>query len=118
MKETKVYVDKLPESCRTCPCSNDCMDYGFSCNITLKPISKKIYYDEKLKDCPLIDIKDHDRELVKEVCNSIMDVCKLNIRTYKKHLPEDCQKYKEVDAFNKAILGVLEFLDKIEKEYE
>ena len=85
----------------------------------------KVYVDDETlmkceryrhNSCPIIQT--HDRELVKEVCEKIRDVCKLNIRTYKKHLPEDCNKYKEVDAFNKAILGVLEFIDQLEKEFE
>ena len=79
MKETKVYVDELPEDCKDCPC----------CSCELKPefikigdfmycnlLKQKFRYKEerkKLKDCPLIDIKPHDRELVKEVCEKIRE---------------------------------------------
>ena len=113
MKETKVYVDELPVSCVDC---KHFAENRRQCNLGLC----LQWSEEKFKfnDCPLINIKIHDQELVKEVCDSIRGVCRLNFRTYKKHLPEDCEKYKEVNAFNKAILGVLEFIDEIQKEYE
>ena len=73
MKETKVYVDELPESCIDCPC----------CSCDLKPefikighfmycnlLRQKFRFKEerkKLKDCPLIDIKTHDREKDKRI---------------------------------------------------
>lgn len=66
MKETKVYVDELPESCEDCPCYDfdiggcQCKDPHF----TYQSINR-------FKGCPLIDIKTHDRELVKEVCEKI-----------------------------------------------
>ena len=77
MKETKVYVDELPESCVYCPC----------CSCNLKPefieigdfmycnlLKQKFRFKEerkKLKDCPLQSLKTHDRELVNEVCEKI-----------------------------------------------
>ena len=71
MKETKVYVDELPESCSKCVCVDDCY-----CGITQKNIYYEFYEWTKPKDCPLIDIKTHDRELVKKVCEKI----KRNVR--------------------------------------
>ena len=72
MKETKVYVDELPESCAYCPC----------CSCDLKPefikigdfmycnlLKQRFRFKEerkKLKDCPLIDIKTHDKEILEE----------------------------------------------------
>ena len=66
MKETKVYVDELPKSCTDCPCYDfdiggcQCKDPHFT-------------YDSinRFKGCLLIDIKVHDREVVKEVCEKI-----------------------------------------------
>ena len=66
MKETKVYVDELPEDCTDCPCYDfdiggcQCKDPHF----TYQSI-------DRFKGCPLIDIKVHNRELVKEVCEKI-----------------------------------------------
>lgn len=73
MKEEKVYVDELPESCIDCPC----------CSCDLKPefikigdfmycnlLRQKFRFKEerkKLKDCPLIDIKTHDEEKDKQI---------------------------------------------------
>ena len=64
MKETKVYVDELPEYCDDCPCSLRDKDDCAYCNL----LHKNIGYDfgKRPKHCPLQLIKTHDRELVKE----------------------------------------------------
>ena len=69
MKETKVYVDELPEYCDDCPCSLRDKDDCAYCNL----LHKNIGYDfgKRPKHCPLQLIKTHDRELVKEVCKKI-----------------------------------------------
>ena len=68
MKETKVYVDELSKSCEKCP-----LGYFYDCQYCfLRPdLAEKHEWCEKDKHCPLIDIKTHDRELVKEVCDEI-----------------------------------------------
>ena len=68
MKETKVYVDELPKSCSYCPCFDVDND---ECNITDCPVDYIGPSVAKPDDCPLIDIKTHDGELVKEVCEKI-----------------------------------------------
>lgn len=68
MKETKVYVDELPKSCSYCPCFDVDND---ECNITDCPVDYIGPSVAKPDDCPLINIKTHDRELVKEVCDEI-----------------------------------------------
>lgn len=68
MSEQKVWVEKMPESCWDCFCQN-------SENGCCKMLNK--YTDYVPKDCPLIDIKAHDRELVKEVCEKIIRLAKL-----------------------------------------
>lgn len=77
MKETKVYVDELPESCKTCQfqCYGECRN---GCDILKTDYSMTQCHimRGKHKDCPLIDIKTHDRELVNEVCEKI----KRNVR--------------------------------------
>ena len=63
MKEIKVYVDELPKSCWDCFCQDN--ENG-RCKILEK------YTDYVPKDCPLIDIKTHDRELIRQVCEKII----------------------------------------------
>ena len=93
MKETKVYVDKMPEDCWDCLIHNG--EDGH-CKILNN------FTDYISKDCPLIDIKDHDRELVKEVCEKI----KL--------------KFSDTRTHNWGIeqFELYEFLDQIQKEAE
>lgn len=69
MKETKVYVDELPEYCDDCPCSLRDKDDCAYCNL----LHKNIGYDfgKRPKHCPLQSLKTHDQELVKEVCEKI-----------------------------------------------
>ncbi len=62
MNETKVYVDELPESCWDCFCQD-------SENGRCKILGK--YVDYVPKDCPLVDVKTHDRELVAKVFEKI-----------------------------------------------
>lgn len=66
MKETKVYVDELPKSCVGCKYF---AEHRRQCNLELCLQWNEVKF--KFDDCPLIDIKTHDRELVKEVCEKI-----------------------------------------------
>ena len=66
MKETKVYVDELPKSCVGCKYF---AEHRRQCNLELCIEWNEVKF--KFNDCPLIDIKTHDRELVKEVCEKI-----------------------------------------------
>ena len=72
MKEEKVYVDELPKSCKTCQfqCYGECRN---GCDILKTDYSMTQCHimRGKYKDCPLIDIKTHDRELVKEVLEKV-----------------------------------------------
>lgn len=70
MSEQKVWVEKMPEYCDECPCSQRGKDDYAYCNL----LHKNIGYDfgKIPKHCQLVDIKDHDRELVKEVCEKII----------------------------------------------
>ena len=92
MKETKVYVDKLPKGCADCICEYD----------VFGEISGKYVSVAKSKNCPLQTIKQHDRELVKEVCEKI----KL--------------KFSDTRSHNWGIeqFELYEFLDQIQKEYD
>ena len=108
----KVYVDELPKSCDDCE-----FGYFYDCQYcTLRPdLMRKDEWCEKEKHCPLETTQSLKQQVRKEVCEEIREICKLNIRTYKIQSQDDCERYKEVDAFNKAIFGVLEILDQIEQ---
>lgn len=108
----KVYVDELPKSCDDCE-----FGYFYDCQYcTLRPdLMRKDEWCEKEKHCPLETTQSLKQQVRKEVCEEIREICKLNIRTYKIQSQDDCEKHKEVDAFNKAIFGVLEILDQIEQ---
>ena len=75
MKEIKMYINNLPKSCSECPCTHEDFAECNWCQVfdngLLTFIPDDIYTKERLENCPLIDIKNHDRELVKEVCEKI-----------------------------------------------
>lgn len=107
MKETKVYIDELPESCVGC---KHFAENRRQCNLELC----LQWSEEKFKfnDCPLIDIKTHDRKLVKEVCEKIRE----RLSEQKKSLKDTFSPYSNGKAF--IISAVEESLNKIEKEFE
>ena len=95
MKETKVYVDELPKSCVGCKYF---AEHRRQCNLELCIEWNEVKF--KFNDCPLIDIKTHDRELVKKVCEKISN-----------HFKTTC--YISIDEKN-----IYDFLDQIQKEFE
>ena len=105
MKETKMYISNLPKSCSECPCTHEDFAECNWCQVfdngLLTYIPDEIYTKERLENCPLQTIKDHDRELVKEVCEKIRE----NI---------EARNINELDIINRLAV----FLDEIEKEFE
>lgn len=96
MKKTKVYVDELPKSCSYCPCFDVDND---ECNITDCPVDYIGPSVAKPDDCPLIDIKTHDREKDKQI----------------KELEQKVQELQEVD--NKRAFRLYSVLyEQLEKE--
>lgn len=59
----EIYVKEKPKSPDDCPCN-----YDTFCNVLCDGIN---CWSKIREDCPLIDIKAHDRELVKKVCEKI-----------------------------------------------
>ena len=108
MKETKVYVDEMPKSCAECEhCTKHHKDnYGIPyCLIARMPLyngdkinEERGQHKDSLSDfdCPLIDIKTHDRELVAKVLEKV-----------KKELDGDYNQYR-----------INYILDQIQKEFE
>ena len=116
MKETKVYVDELPEYCDDCPCSLRDKDDCAYCNL----LHKNIGYDfgKRPKHCPLQSLKTHDRELVKEVCEKIGKWGNKHFNYVGDGTGYDGQDYNEMIGFNNAIMQLNEFLAQIQKEFE
>lgn len=104
MKETKVYVDESPKSCVGCKYF---AENRRQCNLEL--CFQWIEDRFKFNDCPLIDIKTHDRELVKEVCekirNFLLDKCEFDYGYY-------------INDGDFTIPDLWYFLDQLQKEYE
>ena len=73
MSEQKVWVEKMPESCSKCLFCYDNRPYWKStdCIINHKELDEDEIEISVNKNCPLQSIKDHDQELVKEVCEKI-----------------------------------------------
>ena len=83
MKETKVYVDELPENCSKCLFCYDNRPYWKStdCLFLNKELDEDEIETSRDKDCPLIDIKTHDEEKDKQI----------------KELEQKVQELQEVD---------------------
>lgn len=111
MKETKVYIDELPESCDECKYYTQFTD-GMGCIVAqeLRPMDECGNYMQA--SCPLRSIKDHDQELVKEVCEKIRE----HLSEQKKSLKDTFSPYSNGKAF--IISAVEDNLNKIEKEFE
>lgn len=107
MKETKVYVKELPKSCAKCLFCYDNRPYWKStdCIINYKELDEDEIETKREKDCPLIDIKAHDRELVKEVCEKIRN----NVN--------DMPYYDDRTGYVSPT-DVCEMIDELQKEYE
>lgn len=103
----QILVDELPENCDKCKYYTQ-FDNGMGCMITqeLRPMDEKENYIQP--DCPLIDIKTHDRELVKEACEKIRS-------ELEKELKYDFTSYVPIMNVCNKINRVL---DQIQKEYE
>ena len=118
MSEQKIWVEKMPESCSKCLFCYDNRPYWKStdCIINHKELDEDEIEIKREKDCPLIDIKTHDRELVKEVCEKIREYLRTQV-IY-------CGgKATELDimiasAGNQVLEDIKQFLDQIQEEVE
>lgn len=107
MKETKVYVDELPESCKKCAYSRINLALGVEtriCGLQYGFISIDI---DKFPNCPLQSLQIHDQALVKEVCEKIR-------QETTKNASYDIEEPIKVVS----LLDVNETIDKIQKEFE
>lgn len=114
----KIYINKLPKNCLNCPCHSRDFEEGDRCNLGAFNYNTCDYdkIDEdnyKHKDCPLIDIKTHDREIVKEVCEKITERYNLEGKPITDEFGDTQYGYAMISARD-----LKQFLDQIEKEFE
>ena len=96
MKETKVYVDELPKSCKECPYSELTYAYDDEVRTCKFQFGYIALYNDKFPNCPLQSLQIHDRELARQVCEKI-----------RKELDGDYNQYR-----------INYILDQIQKEFE
>ena len=116
MKETKVYVDELPESCKKCAYSQINLALGVEtriCGLQYGFISIDI---DKFPNCPLQSIKDHDRELVEKVLEKTKTFVREN--TYICGGNATREDIITSSSYNQALRDVLGFMQTLQKEYE
>lgn len=111
MKETKVCMSKLPESCVGC---KHFAENRRQCNLELC----LQWSEEKFKfnDCPLIDIKTHDRELVEKVLEKTKTFVREN--TYICGGNATREDIVTSSSYNQALRDVLDFMETLQKEFE
>ena len=103
MKETKVYVDELPDICDECPFQNKTT---YEC-VLLPKYNKQPF----LQSCPLKSLHDHDKELVAKVLGMVRENLKEELLLTKNENQEEA-KLKLVKTYSID----LDVLNKIEKE--
>ena len=103
----QILVDELPKSCVGCKYF---AEHRRQCNLELCLQWNEVKF--KFDDCPLINIKAHDLELVKEVCEKIRE----HLSEQKKSLKDTFSPYSNGKAF--IISSIEEELNQIQKEVE
>ena len=87
----KVYVEKLPKGCLSCPYIVDKGDYDL-CAIKDCVIDDAFkYIDKRKKSCPLLSLSDYTKQVRKEVVDIIEE--KFNCCGYVEEKFEDIKKY-------------------------
>lgn len=120
MKETKMYISNLPKSCSECPCTHEDFAECNWCQVfdngLLTFIPDEIYSKERLKNCPLIDIKTHDRELVEKVLEKTKTFVREN--TYICGVNATREDIITSSSYNQALRDVLGFMQTLQKEFK
>ena len=113
MSEQKVWVDSelLKYDDLSLCCSKDFDNKFYTNNYSL--VDNEEYFEATFKD-----IKDHDRELVRQVCEKIEDWCDKNFNWVSDGIGYDGQDYNEMIGSNNTINKLRGFLNQIQKEFE
>lgn len=115
MSEDKVWVEKMPEVCKECPYIEK---FDGQCKLSGRIMTYNQMHRKVKKICPLHSIKDHDRELVSQVCEKIEDWCNKNFNWVGDGIGYDGQDYNEMIGSNNTINKLKGFLNQIQKEFE
>ena len=109
MKETKVYVEELPDICDECP---------FQDKETYKCILLPKYaITPFLQSCPLKSLHDHDKELIAKVLKTVSIELENETETYCEIRQCNSPHYQgDYVWFN--YVKFRKFIDQIQKEYE
>lgn len=117
----KIYVEKLPKSCKYCPMNAYGVEKNYCSLYSINNIGQYIdcWNSKRHKKCPLVNIKTHDRELVKEVCEKIRNAVNKSLEEiggncngelYGQYICKGLVDYDSIE-FD-------EILDQIQKEYD
>ena len=117
----KIYVEKLPKSCKYCPMNAYGIEKNYCSLYSINNIGQYIdcWNSKRHKKCPLVNIKTHDPELVKEVCEKIRNAVNKSLEEiggncngelYGQYICKGLVDYDSIE-FD-------EILDQIQKEYE
>lgn len=101
----KIYVNEKPKSCLDCVlCQED--DLGYWCGDKDCYISDKNVDNRRLLDCPLHNLTDHDKEVIRRVINKIKwkirkQVCQM--KNDELCYPQNVVRWKDVIATLKQV---------------
>lgn len=70
----KLYIDEEIEDCMSCPCCSD----EYYCNLLSRGV-EHLRVNEKLKECPLQSISNHDNKLRQDERKNILDSLALSL---------------------------------------
>lgn len=84
--------------------------------ITQCTLNSFIADKDKMPSVPIKSINDHDREIVKKVCEKIKNWGNKHFNWVGDGTGYDGQDYNEMIGFNNAIKQLNEFLDQIQKD--
>lgn len=101
----KVYLEKLPKGCLSCPYIVDKGDYDL-CAIKDCVIDDAFkYIDKRKKSCPLLSLADYTKQVRKEVCND-----------FKSRFLATCQIEKVCDTASFSLEVLNKILDQLQED--
>ena len=111
----KIYIEKLPKSCKYCPMNAYGIEKNYCSLYSINNIGQNIdcWNSKRHKKCPLVNIKIHDRELVKEVCEKIREYLRTQVIYCGGRATE--LDIMIASAGNQVLEDVKQFLDQIQK---
>ncbi len=114
----KIYVEKLPKSCKYCPMNAYGIEKNYCSLYSINNIGQYIdcWNSKRHKKCPLVNIKIHDRELMAKVLEKTKTFVREN--TYICGGNATREDIITSSSYNQALRDVLDFLGALQKEFE